>query len=84
VRFSYSGTHEQLYPQYRDVATGTTLVAQPGHAYDIEPAEGLTVPGEPDEDGNVPQVPVELPMPPDDRWTAAETRTRRRDTSEES
>jgi hypothetical protein len=82
-RYIFQGDHEQTYPQYLDVAKGSTLVAEPGQAYEIAQAEGLTVPGEPDEDGGTQPVEVALAMPPDGRWTAEQSRTRagRRDTT---
>lgn len=76
MRFTYTGDAEQTYPQYRD-GDGSTLVARPGETYDIEQADGLTVPGE---DGEL--VPLELPMPPDDRWKPAKATQNRASTSE--
>lgn len=69
--FTFRGVVEQTYPQYIDNAKGSTLVAAPGETYDIAQAEGLTVPGEPDKDGNSELVPLNLPMPPDDQFTEA-------------
>jgi hypothetical protein len=43
------------YAEYLDLAKASTLVAEPGETYDIEPAAG---------------APDGLPMPPDDRWSA--------------
>ncbi|MGH3376338.1 MAG: hypothetical protein ACRDP6_16515 [Actinoallomurus sp.] len=79
--FTYGGDVEQTYPQYIDTAKGSTLVAAPGETYGIEQAVGLTVPGEPDKDGNSELVPLKLPMPPDDRWTSA---SKKRDASKEN
>jgi len=38
VRATYTGHQRRVYPSYRDTGTGTTLVADPGGVYDIEPA----------------------------------------------
>lgn len=89
ARFTYTGDEPQHYPQYLDVGGGESgaLVAEPGGTYDIRQVEGLTVPGEPDEDGNPTVVEVKLAMPPDDRWTPEKTtkaRPVRAETSEES
>jgi hypothetical protein len=70
-RFTYAGPAEQVFPQYIDTAKGSTLVAVPGETYDIEQVPGLTVPGEPDEDGNPQLVELQLAMPPDGNWKPA-------------
>lgn len=86
-KFTYTGSEPQTYPQYLDAGKNTTLVAEPGETYDIAQVDGLTVPGENDEDGNPTVVEVKLAMPPDDRWTAdkpTKTRPARAETSEEN
>ncbi len=66
---TYTGTVEgQVYPQYLDAQTGRTLVAEPGHSYEIVPAVGHTVLNS---DGEL--VAAELPMPTDTNWTSAPT-----------
>jgi hypothetical protein len=74
-QYTFTGDQSQTYPQYLDVGgeSVSTLVAEPGGTYDIAQADGLTAPGELDKDGN-PTEPVglKLPMPPDDRWKAAQ------------
>jgi hypothetical protein len=64
VKYTFSGPTDQVYPQYLDVATCSTLHAQPGQAYDLIQVGGLTVP-----DGEGGMVELALAMPPDDRWT---------------
>ena len=61
ARHTFTGAETQVYPQYLDAEHGRTLVAEHGHAYEISPAEGLT---------------VDLPVPPGDgRWKATRART---------
>lgn len=70
--FKYTGSVEQVFPQYLDKAKGSTLVAVPGETYGIEQVAGLTVPGEPDKDGHpTDSVELELPMPPTDDFKPA-------------
>jgi hypothetical protein len=84
-RYVYAGDEPQTYPQYLNAETGTTLVAEPGESYDITQVEGLTVPGDNDEDGNPTVVEPKLAMPPDGRWTEVKaTRPRRAETTEEN
>lgn len=67
-RHTYIGTVQgQVYPDYRDLETGSTLVAELGRTYDITGAPREL----PNADGEL--VPVELPVPPPDgRWTDPE------------
>jgi hypothetical protein len=69
MKATYNGDAAVTYSQYLDATDPeavTTLVAEPGHTYDIRPAEGHTVPGE---DGQPTEL--TLPMPPDDNWSQA-------------
>ena len=52
----FIGNVPLTYPQYLDAQTQRTLVAQPGHEYDVELASGY--PGPP------------APIPDDGRWIA--------------
>lgn len=65
-RFTYAGPAEQVFPQYIDKAKGSTLVAVPGKAHDIEQVAGLTVP-----DGKGGLVELKLAMPPNDDFKPA-------------
>ena len=60
-RHLYIGAVEgQVYADYLDTETGTTLVAYPGKTYDIAAAPREL----PNEDGEL--APVALPVPPTD------------------
>lgn len=66
-KFTYGGDVTQTYPQYLDTAKGSTLVAAPGETYDIaQVAETVA-------DGEGGSEPLQLPMPPDERWTSAKS-----------
>lgn len=65
ARYTFTGGEPAGYPDYLD-GEGGSLVAEPGKTYEIEPAGGRTV-----ADGKGGRVPLELPMPPDDRWKPA-------------
>lgn len=43
-RYSYTGDDERVYPGYRDVGAGTTLVAEPGGSYEIAAPDEAPVP----------------------------------------
>lgn len=79
ARYTYTGSEQQVYPQYLDAEKGTTLVADPGGTYDVAQVEGLTAPGEPDEDGGSQPVELKLAMPPDDRWKPARAKQKETD-----
>lgn len=61
----YVGGQPATYPAYIDAATGSTLVAEPGEAYDMRPAEGTDYMIPPGEEGGEPSV-GHLRVPPDD------------------
>lgn len=66
-RHTYTGTAEQVYSDYLDLAKGSTLVAEPGGTYDIAGAPREL----PNADGE--HVPIELPVPPSDgNWADPE------------
>lgn len=44
ARFSYTGSDERVYPAYRDVDAGKTLLASPGGSYEIAAADKASVP----------------------------------------
>lgn len=76
MKYTFGGDVTTTYAEYIDVAKGSTLVAEPGQTYEIRQAAGVTRPGvkngedgEPIETGE--HEPVELPMPPDARWSTA-------------
>lgn len=56
MKAKFNGGATTVYADYIDAEAGSTLVAEPGGTYDIEPARGHV---------------RELPMPPDDRWKPA-------------
>ncbi|KAB2384756.1 hypothetical protein [Actinomadura montaniterrae] len=80
MKYTFGGDVATTYAEYIDVAKGSTLVAEPGQTYEIRQAAGVTRPGaKRGEDGELIETgehePVELPLPPDSRWTAARVRT---------
>lgn len=48
---TFSGPEALVYPTYIDAIAGSTLVAQPGQQYEVEPPPGTGQPAVPD-DGN--------------------------------
>ena len=67
MRFTFGGQAVTNYPQYLDLGTGGSLVAEPGETYDVAPAAGHTWAA----DGKD----IDPPMPPDDRWAAVKAPT---------
>lgn len=56
MKHVFDGEATTTYAEYIDAERQSTLVAEPGGVYEIAPARGHV---------------RELPMPPDDRWSAA-------------
>ncbi|HEY9367565.1 hypothetical protein [Streptomyces sp.] len=56
MKYAYTGDAEQVFPQFINTETGSTLVAAPGRTYDIAIADG--------HDGD-------LAMPPNDDFKPA-------------
>lgn len=56
MKYTFDGDVATTYAEYIDAERQSTLVAEPGGIYDIAPARGHA---------------RELPVPPDDRWSAA-------------
>lgn len=70
MKFTFGGDAEQTYPQFLDLETGRTLVAEPGKTYNIGVAEGHVfkrLADEPGPDGEPVYEDFE-PLPPDERW----------------
>jgi hypothetical protein len=59
---AYGGTETRQYPAYRDASSGSTLVAEPGGSYDMEPVAGAEDLPVPPRDGLWP-VPEETEAP---------------------
>jgi hypothetical protein len=71
VAYPFLGVTSRTYTQFRDLATGLPLVAQPGRSYDMAPVNGLSMPvppGDglwgPDDTPAPPPPPAPLPAPP--------------------
>lgn len=56
MKHTFGGGQTTVYAEYIDAERQSTLVAEPGQSYEIAPARGHA---------------RELPVPPDDRWSAA-------------
>lgn len=56
MKHTFTGEAVTTYAEYIDAERQSTLVAEPGVTYEIAPARGHA---------------RELPVPPDDRWSAA-------------
>ncbi|WP_327088536.1 hypothetical protein OIE66_40510 [Nonomuraea sp. NBC_01738] len=72
MSWRYVGETPAAYPAYLDKATGSTLVAEPGGVYDMEPADGTDYTVEPLAEGEEPTA-RRLPVPPPGPWQRAKT-----------
>lgn len=81
MKYLFGGDAETTYAQYLDLATGRTLVAQPGKTYDLAPAEGHEPVRQTGIGDDGQPVYEAYDGPPDDNWKPVKARAA--DTSKE-